>query len=259
VWAKPAPRVRIPLSPPLVFKMKNIQYQIKEAQELIKSFDKIAVFSGAGISIASGVPTFRGPNGLWSRYNPVVLDIEFFKSNPKESWQVIKEIFFDFMQNIKPNAAHYAIAKLMCPVITQNIDNLHQEAGSKNVIEFHGSAKTLICTNCSKRYKSDDIDLSNLPPKCKSCGGILKPDFVFFKEPISEKAYKQSIILAQNISLMIIAGTTGEIMPASQIPYIAKENGAKIIEINIEPSAYTNTITDIFLNFKAEDILPKLI
>jgi NAD-dependent deacetylase len=223
VWAKPAPRVRIPLSPPLAFTMKNIQYKIKQTQELIKSFDKIVVFSGAGISVASGIPTFRGPDGLWSRYNPIVLDIDFFKSNPKESWRVIKEIFYDFMQNIKPNAAHYAIAKLECPVITQNIDNLHQEAGSNNVVEFHGNAKTLICTNCSKRYRSDNIDLSNLPPRCENCDGILKPDFVFFKEPIPENAYRQSIILAQNTSLMIIVGTTGEIMPASQMPYIAKE------------------------------------
>jgi len=228
----------------------------KESANLIRNSKKTVAFTGAGISVESGIPTFRGPNGLWSRYDPKILDIDYFTLHTKEAWQKIKEIFYDYMQNVKPNTAHYFLAELeaknmLTAVITQNIDNLHQEAGSKNVIEFHGTAKNLVCMNCYKKYDKDEIDLSDLPPVCPSCWGVLKPDFVFFKEPIPKKALEQSLILAQECDLMIIIGTTGEIQPASQIPVLAKQNGAKIIEINIEKSNYTDTITDIFLQDKA--------
>jgi len=213
-------------------------------------------FTGAGISVESGIPTFRGPNGLWSKYDPKILDIDYFLQNPKESWKYIKEIFYDYMQNVKPNDAHKCLANLeaknkLKAIITQNIDNLHQLAGSKNVIEFHGTAQKLICMNCFKKYDISEISLDDLPPTCPKCWGLLKPDFVFFKEPIPKKALEESLKLAQMCDVMLVIGTTGEIQPASQIPIIAKQNGAKIIEINIEPSNYTNTITDIFLNDKA--------
>jgi NAD-dependent deacetylase len=223
-----------------------------QAAKIIKTSKKIVAFTGAGISVESGIPTFRGVDGLWSKYDPKILDIDYFLQNPKKSWEKIKEIFYDYMQNIKPNFAHKFLAELeneglLEAVITQNIDNLHQEAGSKNVIEFHGTAKKLICMNCYKSYESDSIDLTELPPICPKCWGLLKPDFVFFKEPIPKKALEKSLELAQNCDCMLVIGTTGEIMPASEIPKIAKQNGAKIIEINIEKSNYTDTITDIFL------------
>jgi len=228
----------------------------KKAAKLIKNSTKTVAFTGAGISVESGIPTFRGPEGLWSKYNPKILDIDYFTLNPKESWEKIKEIFYDYMQNIKPNKAHYFLAELekndlLKCVITQNIDNLHQEAGSKNVIEFHGTAKKLLCMNCFKKYDKDEINLNDLPPLCPKCWGLLKPDFVFFKEPIPKNALEKSLETAQNCDLMIVIGTTGEIQPASQIPILAKQNGAKIIEINIEKSNYTDTITDIFLQDKA--------
>ncbi|AZV46490.1 RNA polymerase subunit sigma [Nautilia sp. PV-1] len=228
----------------------------KKAAELIKNSKKCIAFTGAGISVESGIPTFRGPDGLWSRYDPKILDIDYFTVNPKEAWEKIKEIFYDYMQNIKPNDAHYFLADLekkglLEAVITQNIDNLHQEAGNKNVIEFHGTAKNLVCMNCFKKYDSKDIDLNDLPPLCPKCWGVLKPNFVFFKEPIPKKALENSLELAQNCDCMIVIGTTGEIQPASQIPLIAKQNGASIIEINIEKSNYTDTVTDIFLQNRA--------
>jgi len=235
----------------------------KDAAELIKNSKKTVAFTGAGISVESGIPTFRGPDGLWSKYDPKILDIDYFTLNPKEAWEKIKEIFYDYMQNVKPNDAHYFLADLekehmLEAVITQNIDNLHQEAGSKNVIEFHGTAKNLVCMNCFKKYDKDEIDLNDLPPACPKCWGLLKPNFVFFKEPIPKKALEKSLELAQECDLMLVIGTTGEIQPASQIPILAKQNGAKIIEINIEPSNYTNTITDIFLQDKATVASKKL-
>ena len=233
----------------------------KEAADTIKNSNYCVAFTGAGISVESGIPTFRGPTGLWSKYDPKILDIDFFINNPKESWHYIKEIFYDYMQEIKPNYAHIFLANLekagyLKGIITQNIDNLHQEAGSKNVVEFHGTASKLICLKCQTKYNSKDISLETLPPYCKKCGGLLKPDFVFFGEPIPPQAQHKSIELCQNADSLIIVGTTGEIMPASQLPYMAKK--AKIIEINIEKSNYTETITDIFLKDRATVASKKL-
>ena len=235
----------------------------KKASEIIYNSNFLVAFTGAGISVESGIPPFRGPTGLWSRYNPEILDIDFFMKKPAESWKYIKEIFYDYMQNTQPNIAHYFLSELekngiLKGIITQNIDNLHQKAGSKNVVEFHGTASRLECIKCKNKYPSDKISLDNLPPLCPKCKGILKPDFVFFGEPIPTEAFEKSLYLMQNADALLIIGTTGEIMPASELPYIAKEKGAKIIEINIEESNYTNKITDVFLKEKATVASKKL-
>ena len=201
-----------------------------KAAQLIRNANHITAFTGAGISVESGIPPFRGKNGLWSKYDPVFLDIKYFQRNPIESWKLI----------------------------TKNIDNLHQKAGSKMVYEFHGNSRNLICINCQRKYLVQNIDLSLLPPKCKNCGGVLKPDFVFFGEPIPESALTNSFVEAENADVFIIVGTTGEIIPASLIPYEAKKNNIKIIEINTKVSNYTNTITDVFIEGRATEIMQKL-
>ncbi len=237
---------------------------IREAAALLKRSSYTTAFTGAGISVESGIPPFRGPEGLWSRYNPVVLDIDYFKTNPAESWKVIKEIFYDFFGKAKPNEGHKALAQLermgyLKNIITQNIDNLHQEAGNSTVYEFHGNSHTLVCMGCGKRFTIDEIDFSNLPVRCDRCNGLVKPDFIFFGEGIPPAAYEASLVAARKASLFLVIGTTGEIMPASQIPVIAKQNGAKIIEVNTEPSNYTHSVTDIFLQGKAGTVLPQLV
>lgn len=235
----------------------------KEAANIIKNSKYLIAFTGAGISVESGIPTFRGKNGIWSKYDPKILDIDYFLNYPKESWEKIKEIFYDYMKDKKPNYAHYFLSKLeqkniLKAIITQNIDNLHQEAGSKNVIEFHGTAKKVLCLKCFNKYPIEKIDLRTLPPLCPKCNGLLKPDFVFFKEPIPENALKKSFELAKKADVILVIGTTGEIMPASQIPIIAKQNNALIIEINPETSNYTHTITDIHLKEKASIAAKKI-
>lgn len=240
--------------------LKKDNYQL--AREWILASKYTVVFSGAGISVESGIPPFRGENGLWAKYNPVFLDTNYFKANPKKSWELIKEIFYDFFGQAKPNEAHRILAKwekqkLIQTIITQNIDNLHQEAGSKNILEFHGTAQTLSCIECHKQYNSFEF-LNSLPPRCPDCGGLLKPDFVFFSEPIPQKVHEGSIKNAAMAELFILIGTTGEIMPASMIPYIAKKNRAKFIEINVKPSKYTESITNIFLQGKATEVFMKL-
>ncbi|WP_292663676.1 NAD-dependent deacylase [Nitratifractor sp.] len=225
------------------------------AAQWIEGSRHAVAFTGAGISVESGIPTFRGPEGLWSRYDPKVLDLGYFYEHPRECWKVIKEIFYDYMgAKARPNAAHRFLAELekagkLEGVITQNIDNLHQEAGSWKVVEFHGTAQTLVCTECGERTPFTEHDLEDLPPLCKKCGGLLKPDFIFFGEAIPPAAYQESLKLLEKADLLIVVGTTGEVMPASMIPYEAK--GAKVIEINVEPSAYTHTLTGLFLQAPA--------
>jgi len=236
---------------------------LHQAAELIKNSRHTTAFTGAGISVESGIPPFRGSDGLWSKFDPVFLDIDYFHRYPEKSWRLIKEIFYDFFGKAKPNAAHYALAEMeragfLHSVITQNIDNLHQKAGSKEVYEFHGNSRYLMCENCSRSFLAEDIELSSLPPRCPYCKTVLKPDFVFFGEPIPEDAYAHALNETQDADVFILIGTTGEIMPASSIPYRAKQNNKNIIEVNIKPSKYTDTITDVFLEGKATEVVPVL-
>ncbi len=237
---------------------------ISQAADYILNAKHLTAFTGAGISVESGIPPFRGANGLWSKYDPTFLELSYFYRHPKESWKLIKEIFYDFFGKAKPNDAHFALAELerlglLKAIITQNIDNLHQEAGSKTVYEFHGNSKHLICTKCNAKYSVEEIDLSEEIPRCKKCGGILKPDFIFFGEAIPEPARSKSFKEAEIADVFLLIGTTGEIVPASMIPTEAKRNGAKIIEINTEASNYTYSITDVFLKGKATEKMNELL
>ena len=238
---------------------------IKQAADLLHSARRVTVFTGAGISVESGIPPFRGKGGLWAKYDPIILDLDFYHQRTNESWPIIKELFFDFFGKARPNAAHLILAKweqegIITDIITQNIDNLHQEAGSKHVYEFHGTASSFICTECDTIYKVKKMQLKNTAPHCnkEDCDGLLKPNFIFFGEGIPAKAYEASLYAAQNSDVFILIGTTGEIMPASQIPIIAKQNGARIIEINITDSNFTSNVTDVFLNGKASNILKEI-
>lgn len=244
--------------------MMKTESDYQQAAQIIRDSRRTVAFTGAGISVESGIPPFRGHDGLWSKYDPIFLDIDYFNRHPRASWQLIKEIFYDFFGRAKPNAAHYALSEmekmnLLHAIITQNIDNLHQEAGSKTVYEFHGTSRYLNCTVCSRKSIVSETILQKLPPVCPDCGGLLKPDFVFFGEPIPEPANSKSFAEADLADVFILIGTTGEIMPASLIPMSAKKNGAKIIEVNIAPSNYTHQITDIFLQNKATTGMTRLL
>jgi len=237
--------------------------KITTAAAMIRNAHHAIAFTGAGISVESGIPPFRGPNGLWSKYNPEFIELGYFHREPYNSWKLIKQIFYDFMGDAQPNAAHYALAKLeqnnyLKTVITQNIDNLHQQAGSRNVLEFHGTTRRYECTGCHKKYDFDLISLDILPPACPYCEGLIKPDFVFFSEMIPYRVNMLSFNEAQQADVILVIGTTGEIMPACSIPYHGKEHGSMIIEVNVEESAYTKTITDIYLQGKATVILSEL-
>jgi NAD-dependent deacetylase len=231
------------------------QSRIQEAVQIIRDARHLVAFSGAGISVESGVPPFRGPNGLWSSYNPKYLELSYFHRHPERCWRILKEIFYEHFAAARPNDAHRVLAQLeaqglLKAVITQNIDNLHQLAGSKKVIEFHGNTRNLLCLNCGKVTAANPEALELLPPRC-SCGGILKPDCIFFGEAIPEEAWVESRREIQTADVVLIVGSTGEVYPAASLPHQAAENGARIIEINPKESNFTQTITDVFIALPA--------
>jgi NAD-dependent deacetylase len=235
---------------------------IRDAAKLILKAKYPSAFTGAGISKESGIPTFRGEDGLWAKYDPDLFHISYFTSNPAESWKLLKELFFETFAESKPNEAHNVLARfeesgLIKALITQNIDNLHFEAGSRNIAEYHGACRNLVCLKCRKIIRATDEILEKLPPVC-GCGGLLKPDIVFFGEEIPEKAVIKAQDTVERTDLMIVVGTTGEIYPASFIPIDANSRGATIIEVNTKPSRYTYVITEIFLQGKASSVLKDL-
>ncbi len=237
--------------------------EIIEAAGLIVNARHLVAFTGAGISVESGIPPFRGEGGIWSKYDPSILDIDYFSSHPSKSWEVISKIFYDYFLDAEPNAAHYLLANLerkgmLKAVITQNIDNMHREAGNAEVIEYHGNSKWLICNQCGERYELSTISLDPLPPRCSEDQEVLKPDFVFFGEGIPPNAAGRSVEEVTLADVLLIIGSTGEVMPAGMLPSIAKSNGAKIIEINPERSSFTNSMTDLFLQGPAGEISKQL-
>ncbi|MHA1734537.1 MAG: NAD-dependent protein deacylase [Promethearchaeota archaeon] len=243
----------------------DLEKKINKAAEVLRHAKYAIVCTGAGVSVESGIPPFRGPDGLWSKYDPHVLDLGNFYTHPEETWPVIKELFYDFFGQAHPNPAHYAIAELekagvVKLVVTQNIDHLHQDAGSKNVCEYHGTLKTLSCRECHSTYEYVPELLSTLPARCpkRDCEGILRPDFVFFGEGIPPEAARTASLAAEKTDVVLVVGTTGVVMPAALLPFQASDHGAAIIEVNTEPSNYTATITDIFLHGKAGSVLPRL-
>lgn len=236
---------------------------IKKAVEKIVT-GNVVVLTGSGISVPSGIMPFRGPGGLWEKYNPEeVAHIENFKRNPLYSWTMLKEMV-EVVEGALPNAAHYSLARMeergfVQSVITQNIDGLHQKAGSKVVIEFHGNTSKLLCLECAASYSVREISLDTLPPYCPSCNGLLKPGAVFFGEPIPQTALWQAQANAQQCRVMLIVGTSGAVEPVASLPFVAKEKGAYIIEINPETSLITPYATNLFLRGNAEMILPLIL
>lgn len=236
---------------------------MEQAARLIRSSKYTIALTGAGISAESGIPTFRGHQGLWQKYDPLeYAHIKSFIKNPEKIWKVMYELD-EIMQKARPNPAHFALSELegkgyIKAIITQNVDNLHQAAGSRSVIEFHGNAKRLICLDCGKIYQREEIDRSVLVPRCK-CNGLLKPDVVFFGESIPEEALNSANQEVNACDLMLTIGTSAEVVPANILPWEAKRSGAKIIEVNLERTNLTDEITDIFLKGSASQILTILL
>jgi NAD-dependent deacetylase len=242
----------------------NKETLIKRAAQDIVSSQKTIALTGAGISVESGIPDFRSAGGLWSKYDPEeYAHIGAFRSNPAKVWHMIKDMM-ELVLGAEPNPAHIALAELekmglLSSVITQNVDGLHQRGGSKEVIEFHGSNQWLICLQCGYRQDAASISLDVIPPPCPQCNAILKPDVVFFGEPIPWEAQTRSFEEARTCDLVLVVGTSAVVYPAAGIPTSAKQSGATVVEINMEPTPLTGYISDYLIQGAAGAILPKIV
>jgi len=217
---------------------------------LLKSRYAVAL-TGAGISVESGIPDFRGNDGLWTKYDPFEYGyIDSFRANPAKVWKMLVEMGA-LVEGVNPNEAHLALGELeklgiIKMVITQNVDSLHQRGGSSNVVEFHGNFRTMHCDNCQKPFARADISLVRLPPLC-SCGGPIRPDVVLFGEEIPPEAYSIAFDAAEKCDLMVIVGTSATVAPASHLPLIAKRRGAHVLEINPVASEVSGQITELHI------------
>ncbi len=240
---------------------------IEDAAVLIRTAERAVVLTGAGISTPSGIPDFRSEgSGLWSRDEPMeVASLSTFRTTP--------ERFFNWFQplaaqifNAQPNAAHLALAEFekaghVRTIITQNIDGLHQKAGSKNVVEIHGTLRTLSCTNCFKKFESGPL----LQPyvetgaisRCSNCNGILKPDVILFGEQLPQSAWYEAQRAARQCDLMVIAGSSLEVLPVARLPMQALDRGAHLIIINNTPT-YLNVRADVIIMDDVATTLPKI-
>ncbi|MGQ0772057.1 MAG: SIR2 family NAD-dependent protein deacylase [Nitrososphaerota archaeon] len=226
----------------------------------IKDAEKLVFVTGAGISQESGIPTFRGKDGHWRKYDPMQLaTIDAFYENPKLVWEWYEERRRNILA-AQPNKGHFAIAEIakqkQVAVLTQNIDGLHQRAGSKSVFELHGSIIRIKCTICD--YKDNITSkFDSLPPKCR-CGNILRPDVVWFGEPLPQDIWAEAIRHAQGCDVMIIAGTSLVVSPANQLPVHAKQNGATLIEVNPEKTVMSSDM-DLSIRETSANALPHLV
>lgn len=241
---------------------RSIGAAIREAATIITGAKRLMAFTGAGVSADSGIPTFRGPGGIWGSYDQSHLELDYFLREPAVAWKTIRDIFYTFTLSVEPNDAHRALARWqregrLSLVVTQNIDGLHARAGSTAVAEFHGSCDRLVCLRCGKERAATKELLAELPPRC-GCGGVLKPGFVFFGEGIPEDAYRASFQAAREADVCLVIGSTGEVYPAAQVPRVVAEHGGRIVEINPEPSAFTAGVTDVYIPLGAAEAMRRL-
>jgi NAD-dependent deacetylase len=229
-------------------------------EDQIKKFRKIVFITGAGISQESGIPTFRGKDGLWRNHDAMKLaTIDAFYDNPKLVWEWYNERRMNVFQ-AQSNPGHRAITELEkyadVVVLTQNIDGLHQKSGSSKVLELHGSIVKIKCSVCD--YKEEILtEISNLPPLCK-CGNILRPDVVWFGESLPQDVWQNAMNFASECDLMIIAGTSLVVSPANTLPIYAKQNNATLIEINPEDTVMSREMNLVIRNTSAKS-LPELV
>ncbi len=254
----------------------------RAAEDLIRSRFAIAL-TGAGISTESGIPDFRGPSGIWTRdpeaEKRAYRSYERFQKNPKQYWEerLTGTPLLGDLANASPNPGHLAIAELEALgilkwVITQNIDNLHQKAGSRKVLDYHGNAFKLRCVSCTARYEPEEFDLlkmhreNRLPPICPKCGAVIKSDIVHFNEPIPSDVSTMSMEAAMASDVMLICGTSAVVYPFANLPRLARrfrrESGLPftLIEINAEPTPLTEqNLSDYLIQGRTGQILPQIV
>jgi len=247
-----------------------VEEKIDTVADFISEANRVVVFTGAGISTESGIPDFRGPGGIWSKFDPDDFTIDKFlysAETRRKQWKILLEggLFAD----AEPNKAHLAVAelerlgKLIC-VITQNIDNLHQKAGNdpEKVYELHGSMNWIVCLGCRARYPLREVLERNKAnadvPACEHCQGILKPDVIFFGESLPQRTLNDAIRDASNCDLLIVIGSSLVVYPAAYLPMYAKGGGAKLVIINKGETPYDGE-ADVCIDMPAGDVMERIV
>jgi NAD-dependent deacetylase len=235
---------------------------MQAAREWLKRARSVAVLTGAGVSAESGVPTFRGNGGLWKQYRAESLATpEAFARDPKLVWE-----WYDWRRSVladaKPNAGHYALVELERRIpnftlITQNVDGLHELAGSRNVLTLHGSIWVVRCQSCGRERIDRRASLPEIPPACE-CSGMLRPGVVWFGEPLPQKTWREAEARARTAELFLVIGTSAVVYPAAGLAQIAKSSGARVVEINIAETSISQEI-DEFLEGPSGELLPQLL
>jgi len=229
--------------------------------EKLKSARSLVFFTGAGISAESGIPTFRGKDGIWNKLKPEELaNFDAFMKNPDMVWEWYNHRKM-IIHNSQPNKGHLTIADMQnhfddVTVITQNIDNLHSRAGSKNIFELHGNIERNYCVNCKKFYNKE-LDFSNGVPKCE-CGGLIRPDVVWFGEYLPDDQFKGSEKASMKTDIFFIVGTSAVVYPAAGLVFTAKQSGAVLVEINLVKTEISSSVDYSFLG-EAGIILPNIL
>ncbi len=224
---------------------------------------RVVALTGAGISVDSGIPDFRSAGGLWERYDPATYaTIDAFRRDPDRVWMMLREMD-DVIRRARPNAGHHALAAmeragLLEAVVTQNVDNLHQEAGSRRVVEFHGNARRIECVSCGGAALAESVGSGPGAPRCGRCGGVLRPMVVFFGEPIPPAAMREAAESAAACRTMLVVGTSATVAPASMLPLLARRSGARLVEVNIEPTCLS-ALADVSVTGRsATEVLPEI-
>ncbi len=240
----------------------DTQAELESASGVLAKANHVVALSGAGISAESGIPTFRGENGLWKTYRAEQLATPTaFIQNPKLVWE-----WYDWRRGIiaarEPNAGHKVLAEWeeLFPnfiLITQNIDGLHQRAGSKNILELHGNIWEQRCIEENSIVENHDVPLNEIPPHCETCGALLRPHVVWFGETLNGTILQKSFTLSSSCDVMLVIGTSAYVQPAASLPLSALEAGAKIIEINPDPTPLT-AHADFTFRAKSGEFLPLL-
>ncbi len=235
----------------------------KAAKDLVHTKNAVAL-TGAGISVESGIPPFRGKGGMWEKIDPMkYAHIDAFLKDPAKVWNVLVKDMKEIVEQADPNDGHNGLAKLeelgiLKTIITQNIDGLHQAAGNTDVIEFHGTFAWQKCMDCGNRCETSKVDISRIPPLC-DCGGIYRPECIFFGEAIPVDHLIRSQDIASKCDIMLVIGTSAVVQPASSMPMITKQAGKKVIEINPERTPLTDSVSDYLIMGKAGHVMNRII
>lgn len=236
--------------------------KVNELKEIILKSQRLVAFTGAGVSTDSGIPTYRGAWGIWNKYDPAkYANIQYFLEDPSYYWNFFRDVRYPSIKKAKPNAAHHALVELekrgiLIMVITQNIDGLHRAAGQTKVCELHGNTRQILCLSCSRKYTMEEAYSqleTELPPRC-SCGGILRPDVVFFGEALPQEELDKAYAASQACDTFVVIGSSLVVYPAAQIPVTAKESGAALIIINIDETPLDYQ-ADLIIREKAAEVL----